>query len=87
MDKILPYKDELCQYLKERWETLFDINCDVLLYDLTSTYFEGLCEQNPKAQFGHSKDRRGDCRQVLIALIVTPDGFPLNYEVLGAGKK
>ena len=82
LDKILPYKDELCQYLKERWETLFDISYDVLLYDLTSTYFEGLCEQNPKAQFGHSKDRRSNCRQVLIALVVTPDGFPLNYEVL-----
>jgi len=82
LDKILPYKDDLCQYLKERWETLFDISYDVLLYDLTSTYFEGLCEQNPKARFGHSKDRRSDCRQVLIALVVTPDGFPLNYEVL-----
>ena len=82
LDKILPYKEELCQYLKTRWETLFDISYDVLLYDLTSTYFEGLCEQNPKAQFGHSKDRRSDCRQVLIALVVTPDGFPLNYEVL-----
>ena len=82
LDKILPYKDELCQYLKERWQTLFDVSYDVLLYDLTSTHFEGVCKQNPKAQFGHSKDRRGDCRQVLIALIVTPDGFPLNYEVL-----
>lgn len=82
LDKILPYKDELCTYLKKQWETLFDLDYDVLLYDLTSTYFEGLCEQNPKAQFGHSKDRRSDCRQVLIALIVTPDGFPLNYEVL-----
>lgn len=82
LDKILPFKDELCQYLKQQWETLFDLDYDVLLYDLTSTYFEGLCEQNPKAQFGHSKDRRSDCRQVLIALIVTPDGFPLNYEVL-----
>jgi transposase len=82
LDKILPYKTELCQYLKARWETLFDANYDVLLYDLTSTYFEGQCEQNPKAQYGHSKDRRSDCRQVLIALIVTPDGFPLNYEVL-----
>jgi len=82
LDKILPYKDELCTYLKIQWETLFDIDYDVLLYDLTSTYFEGLCEQNPKAQFGRSKDRRSDCRQVLIALIVTPDGFPLNYEVL-----
>lgn len=82
LDKVLPYKDELCTYLKKQWETLFDIDYDVLLYDLTSTYFEGLCEQNPKAQFGRSKDRRSDCRQVLIALIVTPDGFPLNYEVL-----
>jgi len=82
LDNILPYKDELCTYLKGQWETLFDIDYEVLLYDLTSTYFEGLCEQNPKAQFGHSKDRRSDCRQVLIALIVTPDGFPLNYEVL-----
>ena len=82
LDKILPYKDELCAYLKNRWETLFDIEYEVLLYDLTSTYFEGLCEQNPKARFGHSKDRRNDCRQVLIALVVTPDGFPLNYEVL-----
>lgn len=82
LDKILPYKDELCQYLKAQWETLFDVDYDILLYDLTSTYFEGLCEQNPKAQYGHSKDRRSDCRQVLIALIVTPDGFPLNYEVL-----
>jgi len=82
LDKILPYKDELCAYLKTQWETLFDIDYDILLYDLTSTYFEGLCEQNPKAQFGHSKDRRSNCRQVLIALVVTPDGFPLNYEVL-----
>lgn len=82
LDKILPYKDELCAYLKQQWETLFDIDYEVLLYDLTSTYFEGLCEQNPKAQFGHSKERRSDCRQVLIALVVTPDGFPLNYEVL-----
>jgi transposase len=49
---------------------------------LTSTYFEGLCEQNPKARFGYSRDKRSDCRQVVIALIVTPEGFPLGYEVL-----
>src|SRR5208283_4662459 len=55
---------------------------DVLLYDLTSTYFEGLCEQNPKARHGYSRDGRGDCRQVVIALIVTPQGFPVAYEVL-----
>lgn len=82
LDHILPFKDELCQYLKEKWQGMFKLEYDVLLYDLTSTYFEGLCKRNPKAEFGHSKDRRSDCRQVLIALVVTPEGFPLNYEVL-----
>jgi transposase len=82
LDRILPYKDELCQYLKEKWQMMFKLEYDVLLYDLTSTYFEGLCKGNPKAKFGHSKDQRSDCRQVLIALIVTPEGFPINYEVL-----
>jgi hypothetical protein len=54
---------------------------EVLLYDVTSTYFEGLAEANPQAQRGHSRDHRGDCKQVLIALVVTFDGFPLGYEV------
>jgi transposase len=54
----------------------------VLLYDLTSTYFEGLCEQIPKAKHGYSRDGRPDCRQVVIALVVTTDGLPLAYEVL-----
>ena len=65
-----------------RWKTLFDASFDVLLYDLTSTYFEGLCEQIPKAKHGYSRDGRSDCRQVVIALVVTPDGLPLAYEVL-----
>ena len=82
LDHILPHKDELCRFLAERWRTLFDARFDVLLYDLTSTYFEGLCEQNPKARFGHSRDQRSDCRQVVIALVVTTDGLPLAYEVL-----
>ena len=82
LDRILPYKDELCRHLKQRWETMFNLEYDILLYDLTSTYFEGLCPGNSKAKFGHSKDRRSDCRQVLVALIVTPEGFPINYEVL-----
>jgi transposase len=82
LDRILPCKDELCQHLKKQWETMFKLDYDVLLYDLTSTYFEGLCKSNPKAKFGHSKDRRSDCRQVLVALVVTPEGFPINYEVL-----
>ena len=54
----------------------------MLLYDLTSTYFEGLCEQIPKARHGYSRDGRRDCRQVVIALVVTPEGLPLAYEVL-----
>ncbi len=82
LDRILPFKDELCQYLTDKWQMMFKLEYDVLLYDLTSTYFEGLCQRNPKAKFGHSKDRRSDCRQVLIALVVTPEGFPINYEVL-----
>jgi hypothetical protein len=82
LDRILEHKEELCIYLKSRWEDMFGIEFDVLLYDLTSTYFEGLCEQNPKAKFGYSRDKRSDCRQVVIALIVTPEGFPIGYDVL-----
>ena len=82
LDRILPHKDELCKFLVSRWKTLFDARFDILLYDLTSTYFEGLCEQNSKAKHGYSRDSRPDCRQVVIALIVTTDGLPLAYEVL-----
>jgi hypothetical protein len=81
LDRVLPYKDELCRFLTEKWKTLFDARFDVLLYDLTSTYFEGSCARIPKARFGYSRDRRPDCRQVVIALIVTTDGLPLAYEV------
>jgi len=82
LDKLLEHKEQLFWHLKSRWEDMFDIEFDVLLYDLTSTYFEGLCQQNPKARFGYSRDKRSDCRQVVIALIVTPEGFPIGYEVL-----
>jgi len=82
LDRILKHKEDLCKHLKSKWEDMFGIEFDVLLYDLTSTYFEGLCEQNPKARFGYSRDKRSDCRQVVIALIVTPEGFPIGYEVL-----
>jgi transposase len=82
LDRILPHKDALCRHLAGRWKTLFDSSFDVLLYDLTSTYFEGLCEQIPKAKHGYSRDGRPDCRQVVIALVITPDGLPLAYEVL-----
>jgi transposase len=82
LDRLLPHKDDLCQHLVQRWKTLFDASFDVLLYDLTSTYFEGSCEGIPKARHGYSRDGRGDCRQVVIALVVSTDGFPMAYEVL-----
>jgi len=82
LDRLLPHKDELCKHLQQKWKTLFDARFDVLLYDLTSTYFEGLCEQVPKAKHGYSRDGRSDCRQIVIALVVTPDGLPLAYEVM-----
>jgi transposase len=82
LDRLIEHKDALNRHLVEQWRTLFDARFDVLLYDLTSTYFEGLCEKNPKAKHGYSRDGRPDCRQVVIALVVTPDGLPLAYEVM-----
>ena len=64
-----------------QWEGLFDIKYDLLLYDITSTYFEGKMKGNPQAQRGHSRDHRPDCKQVCIGLVVTRDGMPLGYEV------
>ena len=82
LDRILPHKAALFAHLRERWQELFQARFDVLLYDLTSTYIEGEGEQIPKAQHGYSRDHRGDCRQVVIALVVTPEGLPLAYEVM-----
>jgi len=82
LDRVLTHKKELFLFLKDRWRNLFNTRFDVLLYDLTSTYFEGLAEQNPKAKRGYSRDSRPDCLQVVIALVVTTDGFPLAYEVM-----
>ena len=82
LDRLLEHKDDLFRHLRRRWQDLFAAEFDVLLYDLTSTYFEGVCQGNPKAKHGYSRDGRGDCRQVVIALIVTPRGLPLAYEVL-----
>ncbi|RJF95748.1 IS1634 family transposase [Noviherbaspirillum saxi] len=84
LDKLLPHKDALMLFLKQRWGELFDASFDVLLYDLTSTYFETdtVRDAPDKRQYGYSRDKRGDCRQVVIGLIVTPEGFPLSYEVL-----
>src|SRR5881628_1255290 len=82
LDRVLQHKQELFVWLKQKWADLFGADFDVLLYDLTSTYFEGEMEQNPKAKRGYSRDGRPDCLQVVIALVITTDGFPLAYEVM-----
>jgi hypothetical protein len=86
LDKLLAHKAALETHLKERLGTLFDLDYDLLLYDVTSTYFEGLAESNPLAQRGHSRDHRGDCKQVCIGLVVTRDGFPLGFEVFAGNR-
>ena len=82
LDKLLVHKRALFSYLQTRWNELFNAQFDVLLYDLTSTYFESDPPASGKRKYGYSRDKRPDCVQVVIALIVTPDGFPLAYEVL-----
>jgi transposase len=82
LDRLLEHKAALFQHLRERWQDLFQAQFDVLLYDLTSTYIEGEGEEIPKAKYGYSRDQRFDCKQVVIALVITPEGFPLAYEVL-----
>jgi len=84
LDRLVEHKDELNKFLLRRWGELFGAKFDVLLYDLTSTYFETDEDRGPDdlRQYGYSRDKRGDCRQVVIALIVTPEGFPLSYEVM-----
>ena len=84
LDKVLPHKRALFGHLSQRWQDLFGAQFDVLLYDLTSTYFESAPPQDDKdkRRYGYSRDKRPDCVQVVIALIVTPEGFPLAYEVL-----
>jgi transposase len=84
LDGLLAHKDELFKHLRQRWSDLFGVKFEVLLYDLTSTYFE--CdvpadETDPR-RFGYSRDKRSDCVQVIVALVVTPEGLPLAYEML-----
>lgn len=84
LDRLLEHKRSLFDHLTQRWKDLFNVKFDVLLYDLTSTYFESDPPEvsGDKRRFGYSRDKRSDCVQVIIALIVTPEGFPLAYEVL-----
>ncbi|WP_139557291.1 IS1634 family transposase [Methylotetracoccus oryzae] len=82
LDRLLDHKEAFFQFLTERWQTLFGARFEVLLYDLTSTYFECVPPEEGQRKFGYSRDKRADCVQVVIALIVTPEGFPLAYEVM-----
>ena len=82
LDKLLEHKRGLFSFLTERWRDLFDVGYDVLLYDLTSTYFECDPPGHGKRRHGYSRDKRPDCVQVVIALVITPEGFPVAYEVM-----
>ena len=82
LDKLTEHKKALFTFLRDRWKDLFQADFEVLLYDLTSTYFECDPPEEGKRKFGYSRDKRSDCVQVVIALIVTPDGLPLAYEVM-----
>jgi len=81
LDKLLPHKKAMEKHLKERMGELFSLDYDLLLYDVTSTYFEGQAESNTLAQRGYSRDHRGDCKQVNIALVVSRCGMPVGYEL------
>jgi hypothetical protein len=86
LDRLLPCKGALEVHLQRRLGRLFRLEYDLLLYDITSTYFEGEAAANPQARRGHSRDHRKDCKQVLIGLVVSRDGYPLGYEVFAGNR-
>jgi transposase len=86
LDRLLPHKKAIEKHLKDRLGKLFDLSYELLLYDVTSTYFEGECAANPQAQRGYSRDSRPDCKQVCIGLVVTDEGMPLGYEVFAGNR-
>lgn len=86
LDQLLPHKNAIEEHLKRRLGKLFALDYDLLLYDVTSTYFEGRANGNPQAKRGHSRDHRPDCKQVCIALVVTREGIPLGYEVFDGNR-
>ncbi len=86
LDRLLPHKPAIERHLKARLGELFALEYDLLLYDVTSTYFEGLAQGNALAQRGYSRDHRPDCKQVCIALVVTREGIPLGYEVFAGNR-
>ena len=86
LDEVLPHKEALERHLRQRFGELFNVEYDLLLYDVTSTYFEGEAKKNELAQRGYSRDHRPDCKQVCIALVVTREGLPLGYEVFAGNR-
>jgi transposase len=86
LDRLLPLKTKIEQHLKQRFGELFQVEFDVLLYDLTSTYVEGAAEENPMMRRGYSRDHRPDCEQLVLALIVNQDGFPFSYELFDGNR-
>lgn len=86
LDTMLPYKDALCGHLQKRYGELFGTDFDFLFYDVTSTYFEGSGKLNPQAKRGYSRDKRPDCVQVCIALVVSREGLPLSFEVFDGNR-
>jgi transposase len=86
LDELLAHKERLCGHLQERYRDWFGVRFEFLLYDVTSTYFEGLAEQNELAARGYSRDKRPDCKQVCIGLVVTPEGLPMAYEVFAGNR-
>ncbi len=87
LDRLLPHKKKLEVFLKNRLGDLFELEYDLLLYDITSTYFEGQAKANPKAKYGYSRDKRSDCKQVCIALVVSRCGMPIGYEVFDGNRR
>lgn len=86
LDKVGAHKDRLCEHLMERYRQWFGVRFEFLLYDVTSTYFEGQAAKNEKAARGYSRDQRSDCQQVCIGLVCTPEGLPLNFEVFAGNR-
>jgi len=86
LDELLAQKEPLCRHLLERYQSWFGVRFEFLLYDVTSTYLEGLAERNAKAARGYSRDHRPDCKQVCIGLVVTPEGLPIGYEVFAGNR-
>ena len=86
LDQLLAHKDALCQHLLARYRDWFGVGYQFLIYDVTSTYFEGLAEKNLKAAHGYSRDKRWDCKQVCLGLVVSPEGLPIAYEVFAGNR-